>query len=91
TGVCLSSDLLVFPIRPHRLQDRLRLPLFQTLRFHPCPPGRFPGRGNGLGGGVEICADVEEIQQIASVPAKAFFHLIGNPVGLSVGFGIPEN
>ena len=76
----LVLDLPVFPIRPHRLQDRLRRPLFQTLRFHPSPPVRLPGRGDGLGG-VERFADVEEIQQIASVPARAFFHLPGNPAG----------
>lgn len=79
-GCLVVLDLRVLLIRLEGVQNELGLPTLQAffLRFHPFLD-RILGRGDGLGGGAEVIADMEEIQKIASVLAKPFFHLVGNP------------
>jgi hypothetical protein len=62
-GSLVVLNALIFLIRFKGVQDELGWPSLQTvlLCFHP-GLGGLPGRGDGLGGCVEIIADREEVQ-----------------------------
>ena len=72
--------MICFPMLFKHVQNRCVSPLFELrfLFFYP-DAGRCLVRFDALGCGGQIVANMKEIQEIASVLAKPFFNLGGDP------------